>query len=362
MRRLPEMTSRILVAAMAAAVAALLTASSPAALHHWQSQRSGTGARLRGISVVSDQVAWASGSDGTVLRTIDGGRVWQKLTVPDAAALDFRDVDAMSATVAYVLSIGNGPASRIYKTTDAGQTWTLQFQNSEPDAFFDAMAFWDERRGIAFSDSIAGQLYILRTADGGTTWTRVPPASLPPALENEGAFAASGTNVAVAGTRHAWIATGAAARSRVLRSTDGGETWAVSDTPLASGPAAGAFSIAFRDTRHGVIVGGDYEKADEAVDNAAVTSDGGRTWRPATGLTGYRSVVGHLPGGRGMQVWLALGPTGTDVSTDDGRTWKQMVPLGFDTLGVARGAKDAPVAFAAGANGRIGRLVLPPGN
>ena len=337
--------------------ALLLTASTPLALQHWQSQRSGTDARLRGVSVVSDQVAWASGSGGTVLRTIDGGRVWQKLTVPDAAALDFRDVDAMSATIAYVLSIGNGPASRIYKTTDAGQTWTLQFQNSEPDAFFDAMAFWDEQRGIAFSDSIAGQFYILRTIDGGATWTRVPPASLPPALENEGAFAASGTNVAVAGTRHVWIATGAAARSRVLRSTDGGETWAVSDTPLASGPASGAFSIAFRDTRHGVIVGGDYEKDEEAVDNAAVTGDGGRTWRLAAGLSGYRSVVAHLPGGRGMQVWLALGPSGGDVSTDDGRTWRVMSPLGFDTLGVARDARgDAPAAFAAGANGRIGRL------
>ena len=355
------MQSRVIVATLAAGL--LLTASSPLAFQHWQSQRSGTGARLRGVSVVSDQVAWASGSGGTVLRTIDGGRVWQTLSVPDAAALDFRDIDAMSATVAYVLSIGNGPASRIYKTTDAGQTWTLQFQNSEPDAFFDAMAFWDEQRGIAFSDSIAGQFYILRTTDGGAHWTRVPPASLPPALDNEGAFAASGTNVAVAGQRHVWIATGAAARSRVLRSTDGGETWAVAETPLASGPATGAFSIAFRDTRHGVIVGGDYENPETAVDNAAVTSDGGKTWRPATGLSGYRSAVAHLPGGgRGMQVWLALGPTGADVSTDDGRTWSRMAPFGFDTLGVARGTQGTPVAFAAGANGRIGRLALPPGN
>lgn len=338
--------------------AVILLTAAGSTLQHWESQRSGTGARLRGISVVSDQVAWASGSGGTVLRTVDGGRVWQTLTVPDAAALDFRDVDAMSATVAYVLSIGNGPASRIYKTTDAGRTWTLQFQNSEPDAFFDAMAFWDEQRGITFSDSIAGQFYILRTTDGGAHWTRVPSASLPPALDNEGAFAASGTNVAVAGKRHVWIATGAAARSRVLRSTDGGETWAVAETPLASGLATGAFSIAFRDTRHGVIVGGNYEKPEDAIDNAAVTSDGGKTWRSATGLSGYRSVVAHLPGGgRGRQIWLALGPTGADVSTDDGRTWQAMSPHGFDTLGVAGSGKaDPPAAFAAGEHGRIGRL------
>lgn len=331
------------------------------AAQHWESQRSGTGARLRGLSVVNADVAWASGSGGTVLRTIDGGRVWQRLTVQDATALDFRDVDAVSATTAYVLSIGNGAASRIYKTADAGVTWTLQFQNDDERAFFDAMAFWDERRGIAFSDSVDGRFVILRTADGGATWARVPDPALPPALENEGAFAASGTNVAVAGTRHVWIATGAAARGRVLRSDDAGETWTVADTPLASGSATGAFSIAFRDTRHGVIVGGDYENETEAVDNAAVTSDGGKTWRLARGLGGYRSAVAHVPGGRGGRVWMAVGPTGTDVSTDDGRNWTLVSSLGFDTIGVAAaGRREPPTIFAAGANGRIGRLAGPP--
>lgn len=324
----------------------------------WQSQPSGTDARLRGISVVSDTVAWASGARGTVLRTIDGGRVWQALTIPDAAGLDFRDIDAMSDRVAYVLSIGNGPASRIYKTSDGGQTWTLQFQNSEPGGFFDAMAFWDEQRGIAFSDSVGGEFLIMRTVDGGAHWTRVPPDALPPALENEGAFAASGTNVAVSGTQHVWIATGAAARARVLRSADAGATWTIAETPLAAGPSAGIYSIAFRDAGHGVIVGGDYNKEDEARDNAAVTSDGGRTWRPAPGLSGYRSVVAPLPGAPGgSRAWIALGPTGADVSSDDGKTWKQMSSLGFDTMGVARGGRDAgPVVIAAGANGRIGRL------
>lgn len=339
---------------------AVVLAAASGALQQWESQPSGTDARLRGLSVVSGTVAWASGARGTVLRTIDGGRVWQALTIPGAADLDFRDIDAMSDRVAYVLSIGNGPASRIYKTTDGGQTWTLQFQNAEPGAFFDAMAFWDEARGIAFSDAVGGQFLIMRTVDGGAHWTRVPPASLPPALENEGAFAASGTNVAVSGTRHVWIATGAAARARVLRSDDAGATWTIAETPLAAGPSAGIYSIAFRDTRHGVVVGGDYNKEDEARDNAAYTSDGGRTWKPATGLSGYRSVVAPLPGGRGgARVWIAIGPTGADVSTDDGRTWTQMSSLGFDTAGVARGARgEAPAVIAAGANGRIGRLRL----
>ena len=344
-------------------VAAALTlagvAHGVAALQQWQSQRSGTDARLRGISVVDDKIAWASGARGTVLRTIDGGRVWQTLTVPGAESLDFRDVDAISDTTAYILSIGNGPASRIYKTTDSGQAWSLQFQNDDEKAFFDAMAFWDANRGIAFSDSVDGRFVILRTTDGGATWTRIGPEGLPPALENEGAFAASGTNVAVFGKQHVWIGTGAAATSRVLRSENGGDTWTVADTPLAAGPSTGIFSIAFRDARHGVVVGGDYSKEREAIDNAAITSDGGKTWKPVTGLTGFRSVVAYLGSARGTHVWLAVGPSGADISTDDGKTWREASSLGFDTVGVARGRGNTPaVVFGAGANGRIGRMQI----
>lgn len=349
----------LLLTALAASSAVTLDAAlfTPA-LQRWEGQRSGTGSRLRGLSVVSPDVAWASGAGGTVLRTVDGGRVWQRLTVPGADGLDFRDVDAMSATTAYVLSIGNGADSRIYKTSDAGLTWTLQFQNDIEAAFFDAMAFWDEARGIAVSDSVDGRFVIRRTTDGGAKWARVPGAALPPALDNEGAFAASGTNVAVAGTRHVWIATGAASRGRVLRSEDGGETWTIADTPLASGSSSGAFSIAFRDTRHGVIVGGDYAKESEAVDNVAVTSDGGRTWRLAQGLGGYRSGVAYVPT-RTNRTWMAVGPTGTDVSTDDGRTWTRVSSIGFDAIAVAQGTDgEPPAVFGSGANGRIGRLAV----
>ena len=186
----------------------------------WVLQTSGVTARLRGVSAVSERVAWASGSGATVLRTTDGGATLNKLNVT-TETLDFRDIDAIDAQTAYVLSIGNGPASRIYKTTDAGATWTLQFKNDDPKAFLDAMSFWDAKHGIVFGDSVDLQFYILTTEDGGATWRRVPPANLPPALGNEGAFAASGTNIAVFGKTHAWIGTGAAAKARVLRTSDG---------------------------------------------------------------------------------------------------------------------------------------------
>jgi len=327
----------------------------------WTLQTSRVTARLRGVSAVNDRVAWASGADSTVLRTADGGATWKRLKVT-TDALDFRDIDAVDARTAYVLSIGNGPASRIYKTTDAGATWALQFKNDDPRAFYDAMSFWDRNHGIVIGDSIDGQFCIMTTDNGGRTWVRVPASALPPAMENEGAFAASGSNIAVFGKSHAWIGTGAGAgaKARVLRTTDRGRSWKIAETPLIAGPSAGIFSVAFRDTKHGVVVGGDYRKEGEAVDNLAVTSDGGVTWTLVTGLTGFRSVIAYVPAANtasGSGTLVALGPSGADYSTDDGRTWKVLAGPGFDTLSLpSRTSSGQPTAFAAGANGAIGKL------
>ena len=317
----------------------------------WTEQTSGVSARLRGVSAVSERLAWASGADATVLRTVDGGATWQKLNVTNDA-LDFRDIDAIDSQIAYILSIGNGPASRIYKTTDAGKTWTMQFKNEDPKAFLDAMSFWDANHGIVFGDSVDGQFYIMTTADGGRAWSRVPAVNLPPALANEGAFAASGTNIALFGKSHAWIGTGAAAKARVLRTSDGGRTWQVADTPLASGPSSGIFSIAFRDAKHGVVAGGDYRKEQEAVDNLAVTDDGGVTWKLVKGLSGFRSVVAYVPGTKTL---VAIGPSGGDYSTDDGRTWTTITGPGFDTFSFVR---RKAIGWGAGAKGAIGRLTF----
>ena len=336
---------------------------------HWTLQTSGVTARLRGVSAVNDRVAWASGAESTVLRTADGGATWQKLTVT-TDRLDFRDIDAIDARTAYVLSIGNGSASRIYKTTDSGATWSLQFKNEDPKAFYDAMSFWDGDHGIVIGDSIDGEFCIMTTENGGRLWNRVPANALPAALENEGAFAASGTNIAVFGNSHAWIATGAAKKARVLRTIDRGHTWAIADTPFLAGPSAGIFSIAFRDAKHGVIVGGDYTKEKDAVDNLAVTSDGGATWTLVKGLSGYRSVVAYAPVAPRIsksrratadgavaksRVLVAIGPSGADYSTNDGATWMLLKGPGFDTFSFARGSN---VGWAGGANGSLARLTF----
>ena len=329
---------------------ALLLLAAPSA-PHWTAQASGVTARLRGVSAASERVVWASGARGTILRTADGGNSWVKLVIPDAEKLDFRDIDAIDDRTAYALSIGSGAASRIYKTTDAGERWTLQFTNDNPKAFFDAMAFWDVKRGLAISDSVDGAFVIITTTDGGAHWTRIPESSLPPALPNEGAFAGSGTNIAVLGRDRAWIGTGASTRSRVLRTADGGRTWAVADTPLTTSASAGIFSVAFRDPLHGIAVGGDYRKETDATGVAAITIDGGTTWKPLTGLGGFRSVVAHVPGK--TMAWIAAGPSGADVSTDEGRTWTPIPGDGYHAFAFAPHAK---VGWGVGERGRIGRL------
>ncbi len=312
----------------------------------WSLQTSGVTARLRGVSAASETVVWASGSEGTVIRTTDGGRTWRRLHVPDAGTLDFRDIDVVDARTAYVLSIGHGAASRIYKTADAGATWTLQYRNDDPKAFFDAMAFRDAHRGFAFSDSIDGAFVIMRT-DDGVSWRRIPAAALPPALPNEGAYAASGTNVVVRGDR-VWIGTTA---SRVLRSEDAGRSWRVSQTPIATGPSAGIFSLAFRDTTHGIVVGGDYKNEAGTTDNVAVTNDGGKTWTMVKGLTGYRSAVAYAP--RATRILVAVGPSGADLSRDGGRTWTQVPGPGFHAIAFAPNSR---IAWAVGEKGMIGRI------
>jgi photosystem II stability/assembly factor-like uncharacterized protein len=339
-------------AALALVASAVAVAAAAAA---WQLQASGTSERLRAVSAVSGTLAWASGNKGAVLRTADGGAHWTTLAVPDAAGLDFRDIEATGPDTAYILSIGSGDKSRIYKTTDAGKTWALQFANADPKAFYDAIAFWDDRNGLAVGDPVDGRFTVIRTSDGGRTWTLVPEADRPAARPGDGMFAASGTCLTVQGRTNAWLGTGGAASARVLRSTDRGSTWAEAVTPIAAGtPSAGIFSVAFSDPLHGIVVGGDYRKERESGDNVALTSDGGRTWTlpGAARLRGFRSGVIFVPGTGGREV-IAVGPAGSDWSADGGRTFAPIGGDGFHAVSVDRAGKSV---WAVGEQGRVGRL------
>jgi photosystem II stability/assembly factor-like uncharacterized protein len=242
-------------------------------------QKSNTTENLRGLSAPSANIAWASGTHGTYLRSMDSGNSWIPAQVPGAAALDFRDVEAFGADLAYLLSAGPGDQSRIYKTSDGGKSWTLQFTNADPGGFFDCMAFWDHDHGIAVGDPVNGSFELITTSDGGGSWRPIPVHSLPPAVPGEGAFAASGGCIAVEGKTNVWFATGGQA-ARVFRSRDAGRTWSVVNSPIVHGAdSAGIFSIAFRDAKHGVIAGGDYQQPEKDAANLAFTDDGGLTWR-----------------------------------------------------------------------------------
>ncbi|HSB09489.1 MAG TPA: glycosyl hydrolase [Blastocatellia bacterium] len=338
-----------------------LTASSLAVIAsaQWSVQQSGTTARLRGVSTASGKVVWASGNGGTYARTTDGGSTWRSAVVDGASKLDFRDVQAVDGNTAYLLSIGPGDQSKIYKTTDGGSVWKLQFTNDNPKAFFDAFAFWDARAGIAMSDPVDGRFVLIKTTDGGANWRPVASKSMPPAIEGEGGFAASGTCIAVQGSRNVWFGTGGAAVARVFRSTDAGESWRVATTPITAGSAsAGIFSIAFRDALHGVIVGGDYRRESEGGNNVAITSDGGATWSVAKGPrpSGFRSAVAYVPGGARRSL-VAVGPSGSDYSIDDGRSWMGLGTTGFHALSLAR---EGFAGYAVGEEGRIAKMSAIP--
>jgi hypothetical protein len=238
-------------------------------------QQSGTTQLLISVSPVDSRVVWAAGTGGTYVVTTDGGDHWKAGVVPGAEALQFRDVYAFSDKVAYLLSIGNDTTNfQIYKTVDGGATWTIEFTNELANAFYDCFAFWTPVRGIAHSDSVNGVFPDIRTSNG-ITWQSIA-ANMPPALDGEASFAASGTCIAAQGEKNAWITTGGTTIARILATKDGGNTWKAYDTPLISNASAGGVSVAFRDSFHGIVGGGDLSTNTSA--DAATSDDGGQTW------------------------------------------------------------------------------------
>jgi photosystem II stability/assembly factor-like uncharacterized protein len=312
----------------------------------WVGQTSGTTVSLRGIRVVNARVAWSSGTAGTWMLTTDGGGTWRSDTVRGGEKLDFRGAWAIDERNAWLLSVGSGAQSRVYRTTDGGRQWRQQLAASGPKGFFDAIAFWDARRGMVLGDPVDGEFEIYTTDDGGHHWRR---QHTPAALPDEGAFAASNSCLVLRGTHEAWFGTGGHGGARVFHSTDGGGSWAVAGTPVRDdGASAGIFSLAFADGLTGVAVGGDYSKPAAAY-NIAVTADGGRTWTtPAGAPAGYRSAVLYVAE---YKAWIATGTSGSDVSFDAGQTWQTFDTVAYNALGSADGT-----VLAVGPSRRIARL------
>lgn len=320
-------------------------------------QDSGTTQGLIAVSPVNKRVVWASGRGGTFAVTTDGGTTWRSGVVPGAESLQFRDVEGVSDTVAYLLSIGTGSDSRIYKTTDGGTTWSQQFQNQDPAAFFSCFAFWTPTRGFAQSDSVNGQFPVVRTTNG-QTWESIA-GNEPAALPGEFFFASSGTCVATEGKNNAWAVTGGASPSRVLVTRDGGDTWNAYDSPLRGSPSAGLFSVAFRDGQHGMVGGGDLDPTAPPFDQTATSGDGGKTWvvtpqQPNIGTVFGLSYAADAGKARAHgRTVVVTGPGGAAWTPDEGGSWTTL-PGVTDFWGVAFGSPQT--AWLVGTGGRILRV------
>jgi len=334
-------------------VVVFLFGSAPAVAQHWEVETRGMDSNLRGVSVASGSgekgapipVVWASGSNGVIVRSLDEGKSWHRLYVQGGEELDFRGIVAFHGSVAYVLSSGEGAKSRIYKTTDGGKTWKLQFSDNRKEFFLDTIACRSEKDCFALGDPINGKFLLLRTTDG-EHWNRLPVDNMPAALPGEGAFAASNSCLALAGDQDIFFSTGGPA-ARVFHSNDGGLDWTVAETPVAHGKASsGIFSIMSDGHNHVIVVGGDYQETGQAERAAAYSLDAGKTWQLAAQQPGgFRSALAQLDGPRA----IAVGPTGEDTSEDYGVHWRPADSLSLNALSVL----DRRHGWAAGPHGTI---------
>jgi photosystem II stability/assembly factor-like uncharacterized protein len=319
----------------------------------WAQTPTGSTERFRGLSAVSDSVAWVGSNSGTVLRTTDGGATWVAVGPSGIGALQFRDVEATSERHAVILASGSGQESRIYVTDDGGASWTLAFQNADSLAFYDCMAFSTPQRGLAVSDPVGGVFRLQETTDGGHTWSLVDPEGMPPAQATEFAFAASGTCLTAGQGQTTYLATGGIDPPRLFVSKDRGHTWRVTTVPIVGSPSAGAFSVRFRDRHNGIVVGGNLADVTASIGTGAWSDDGGWSWHPASVTPrGYRSGSAWLPHERDVAV--AVGPTGSDVTTDAGRTWSTFDSGSFDSVECSSDG----ACWASGEQGRVAKLVV----
>lgn len=310
----------------------------------------GTKTSLRGLSVVDDNVAWVSGSNGTVGKTLDGGKTWTWMTVTGFEKKDFRDIEAFDGASAVIIAIAE-PAY-ILKTNDGGKTWKVVYENKTKGMFLDAMEFWNEQSGIVIGDPIDGKFFITRTFDGGQTWQDIPLDKRPAADSGEACFASSGTNIRPLDRDEAVFVSGGL-RSRLFTRDNARQL------PVVQGKeTTGANSVAVWDNKKlkggktMIIVGGDFNADSSKEKNCCYTKNRGKTWStPATPPHGYRSCVEYLT----KKTILSCGLNGVDYSKDGGNNWNWISKEGFH---VCRRAKTGTAVFLAGGNGKIGKLVL----
>jgi len=303
---------------------------------------------LRGLSVLNDSVAWVSGSKGWTARSLDGGKTWHWKQLKGYEGLDFRDVEAFSDTKAILINAGS-PAV-ILLTTDAGNTWREVYRNDSPDIFLDGMDFWDSENGLIYGDPINQKMVLLKSTNGGEAWEDISENNKINLFVGEASFAASGTAIRCDSKGNTWIATGGM-KSRIFHSKDYGISWEAYDCPIIQGKSStGPFSIAFLRNGNGVAAGGDYLNDTLRDNNFLLLKKHGKlVQKPLISTFGYRSAVEYLS----KNTLIATGPSGTDFSSDGGKSWRNISPLGYHTV---RKAKSGKLVILTGNDGRSATL------
>lgn len=307
---------------------------------------------FRGLSVVNDSIAWVSGRFGTVGLSQNGGKDWSLKKVEGFERSDFRSLYAFSADEALIATTQR-PAS-ILRTSDGGKSWTTVYQSSDSLFFFDGMDFWNEREGIIYGDPVNGRMLLLKTKDGGRSWKELPERQRPLMSKGEASFAASGTGIRCVEEKKLLVCTGGMV-SRLLVSENRGRTWSVLSPPVIQGKAGtGIFSVAYISEKELVIVGGDFDKNAKPVDHVYYSRDGGSHWyMPTIATGGYRSCVERIS----KDLFIAVGPSGMDVSRDGGLTWNGIESQ--ENFNVIRKARKGHAVIAAGRN-KITVLTIDP--
>jgi len=307
---------------------------------------SGTKSSLRGLSVVTDQIIWVSGSNGSVGKSLNGGTTWEWMAVKGFEKRDFRDIEAFDKNTAIILAIAE-PA-QILKTTDGGLNWKIVFTDSAKGMFLDAMDFYNKKNGMVVGDPIEGKFFLAYTKNKGDYW--IPYSGKKKQLrwvanEGEAFFASSGTNI-----KHL--------KKGKYRLVSGGKSARWFDEngdhslPIIQGKeSTGANSIAIFKNQY-AVVGGDFAYDKDTTRNCLITKDAGKNWiSPTTAPRGYRSCVVYISG----EQLITCGTSGVDISEDGGINWRLISPEGFH---VCQKAKKGKAVFLAGSNGKIAKLIL----
>jgi len=223
----------------------------------WTEQTSGVTTSLASLSAVTDNIAWACGASGRVVRTTDGGTTWTPVTNPSALLLNnIFGIDATTALTTDYAATG----TKVFRTTDGGTTWTQVFSQATAVAFIDAIWMTSATNGFMMGDPVGGRWSLWKTTNGGANWDSTGlylPAIAAEAGWNNGMFL-RGSSI--------WFNTNAA---RVYYSSNSGTSW--NQQTIVGGATFGG--IWFNDALNGLLF---YN----AAYNRTINS--GTAWLPAT--------------------------------------------------------------------------------